>query len=145
VAEEGRKTAGCQRCGATIDLRAHPPLFASQSLDEVRVYLGERGAAEAGAPSPGRPAPAAAASERAREIARIAAALPKASGRANQIRLVLRRGFEAFGELTPADLDAVAAQADLGLTGQELGDGAVELGLAARSANGALVPLREGR
>ena len=145
VAEEGHKTASCHRCGRSIDLKAGAPLFASAHLDEVQAFLGKLGAQRAGAAPPPAPAAASARTERERERARIAQALGAASGRANQIKLILRRGFEAFGELTQDDLDAIARQADLDVDGAELADSAVELGLAARSATGALVPLREGR
>jgi hypothetical protein len=145
AAEEGRKTAQCQRCGSTIDLRAGPALFQAARIEDVQAFLGELAAKEAGAPSPGGEAKAPARTERERERARIAEAMGGASGRANQVKLVLRRGFEAFGELTPEDLDSIAAQAELDLTGEELAASAVELGLAGRLANGALVPLREGR
>jgi hypothetical protein len=145
VAEEGRKTASCQRCGRSIDLKAGTPLFASGHLEDVQAFLGRLSAKEAGA-APPPPTPATfARTERDRERARIAQALGAASGRANQVKLILRRGFEAFGELTPEDLDAIARQADLDLDGAELAESAVELGLAARVASGALVPLREGR
>ena len=145
VAEQGRKTAQCQRCGATIDLKAGRPLFSSVSVEDVQAFLGELAAKEAGAPPPTRAAPPSARSERERERARIALAMGGASGRANQVKLLLRRGFEAFGELTAEDLDAIAAQADLEVTGEELADSAVELGLAGRSTRGTLVPLRDGR
>jgi hypothetical protein len=142
--EEGRKTAQCPRCGAVIDVRAGTPLFGPASLEDVQAFLGGLAAREANAAPPG-PAPAPARSERERERARIALALGGASGRANQLKLLLRRGFEACGELTAEDLDSIARQSDLGLTGEELADGAVELGLAGRSPAGSLVPLREGR
>ena len=48
-----------------------------------------------------------------------------------------RLGFEAFGELTLEDLDRIAEQSELGVTGEELAESAVELGLAGRSARGA--------
>lgn len=145
VAEEGRKTAQCQRCGATIDLKSVRALYSSAHVEDVQAFLGELAAKEAGAPSPGKPSTAGARTERERERAKIAAAMGGASGRANQLKLMLRRGFEAFGELTPEDLASIASQADLDLTGEELADGAVELGLAGRSKDGALVPLRDGR
>ena len=145
VAEEGRKTAQCSRCGSTMDLRSTSPLFASSTLEEVQAYLGERAAKDADAPSPTAGKAPAGRTERERERAKIAVALGGASGRANQVKLLLRRGFEAFGELTLEDLDAIASQSDLDVTGEDLAESAVELGLAGRSATGALVPLREGR
>ncbi len=83
--------------------------------------------------------------QRARERAKIAEAVGHATGRANQLKLILRRGFEAFGEVTVEDLDAIARGADLEESGEELATQAVELALAGRSKKGALVPLREGR
>ncbi len=145
VAEEGRKTASCTRCGRSIDLRTVPALFASAHIEEVQAFLGMHAAKEAGAAPPPGEAPPSPRSQRERERAAIAKALGAASGRANQIKLILRRGFEAFGEVTLDDLDAIAWQADLDVDGAELADSAVELGLAGRSAKGALVPLREGR
>ncbi len=147
VAEQGRKTASCHRCGSTIDLRASTPLFASPHLEEVQAFLGQEAARAS--PAGGWFARVGAAEapprgERERERARIAVALGAASGRANQLKLILRRGFEAFGEVTVEDLAAIARQAELDVTAEELALEAVDLGLAGRSASGALVPLREG-
>jgi len=148
VTEEGRKSAACPRCGAKVDLAHAPPLFASESLEAAQLFMGEHAAKKGGgAPRADLTATARVtkAGERAKGRAAIAQALQRATGRANQLKLILRRGFEAFGEVTVEDLDAIARGAEIGASGEELAEQAVELALAGRSDRGTLVPLREGR
>jgi len=149
VAEAERKTASCPRCGARIELSGFPPLLKSASLDEARAFIGSKGAKDAGrALAFAREVQAAARAPtpaREKERARIAAAVGAASGRTNQLKLILRRGFEAFGEIAVEDLARICDLAELPWSGAELAEAALEQGLAARAKSGALVPLREGR
>ncbi len=149
VAEGPQRTASCPRCGARIELSRAPALLKTASLDEARAFIGSKSARDEGrlaafagdlkgAPSP-PPSP------REKERARIAAAVGAASGRTNQLKLILRRGFEAFGEVADEDLARICDLAELPWSCAELAEAALDQGLAARSKKGALIPLREGR
>jgi len=123
-------------------------LFSSRSVEEAQAFLGEAAAREAGDLSGYRRevrASKAPLDERAKELRAIASSVGAATGRANQLKLILRRGFEAFGELRVEDLDKIAREAGFDESGEDLARSAVEFGLAGRTASGALVPLREGR
>jgi hypothetical protein len=148
VVARGPKTASCPRCGARIDLERARVLFAADAIEKAQAYLGEAAAREAGdlrgykADVAAAPAPAAG---RRKELRAIATSVGAATGRANQLKVILRRGFEAFGELAVEDLERIAKQAGMDASGAQLADDAVDLGLAGRTKTGALVPLREGR
>lgn len=152
IVEGKRKTALCARCPHRIDLATARRHFTSASAAEARAFLGaaNRDAASGRRARGGtvgdadlRPVPAR--DTRARELRRIGASVGAARGPAGRLRAVLRKGFEAFAELSEADLDAIARAGEFEQSGEELAEAAVELGLAARGAGGALVPLREGK
>jgi hypothetical protein len=154
VVEEGRKGAQCPRCAHRIDLRVARRHFESKDVEEARAYMGaaNRGAAHRragaiGSADPGTLAPVAASpgAARTQELRRIGRSLGAARGPSGRLRSILRKGFEAFGQLTPEDLDIVARAGELNETGQELAQAAVDQGLAARGPGGELVPLRDGR
>lgn len=123
-------------------------LFSSRSVGEAQAFLGEAAARDAGDLSGYRrdvgtsKTPS---DDRSRELRAIASSVGAATGRANQLKLILRRGFEAFGELRVEDLEKIAHEAGFDESGEDLAQSAVEFGLAGRTKSGALVPLREGR
>lgn len=154
VAEQGRKGAQCPRCSHRIDLSAARRHFQSDSAEEARRFIGaanrrdaERRGGRGRVPATrtadlGTPAPADA---RSAELRRIGQGLGATRGPAGRLRAILRKGFEAFGHLTAADLDAIARAGELDESGEELAEAAVDQGLAARGPGGALIPLREGK
>jgi hypothetical protein len=153
VVEGLRKSAQCARCPHRIDLSAARRHFTSLSAEEARAFIGaaNRKAVEGrrrggGAPAAaGELAPAGPTDPRAQELRRIGEGLGAARGPAGRLRAILRKGFEAFGELTPEDLDEIARAGDLEESGEELAEAAVDQGLAARGRGGSLIPLREGK
>jgi len=123
-------------------------LFSSGSLEEAQAFLGEAAAKQAGELGRYRREagpPAGKEEGRSRELRRIAESVPSATGRLNQLKLILRKGFESFGELTPEDLTRIARDAGFDESGEAIAKEIVEHGLAGRTSKGALVPLREGR
>jgi hypothetical protein len=80
----------------------------------------------------------------ARELRRIGESLGAARGPAGRLRLILRKGFAAFGHLSDGDLDAIARAGEIEETGSALAQAALDQGLAARGPNGALIPFRDG-
>ena len=138
IVDDVQKSGACPRCGARIELATARVHFESATQEEARAFMGRK----AGAQAKAVPAPA---DSRGRELRKIAESLGAASSPGNRLRLILRRGFEAFGELSVADLDKIARMAGLEETGADLAAQADELGLAARGTGGRLVPLREGR
>lgn len=149
VVEEGRKTAQCPRCANRIDLARARPQFTADSVEEARAFIGESASRAAGslkgfredvrARTRGR------LSAHDRELRKIAEASLAATNRANRLRAILRRSFEAFGELTVEDLEKIATYSGLGESGEDLAQDVVDLGLAGRGERGELLPLREGR
>lgn len=147
LVEAGRKSATCTGCGASIDLARARALFESNSQEEAQAFLGAA-AAKAEGHAPPRASVEGAGGlrgERERVLGAIASSVGAASGRTNQLKLILRRGFEAFGELGPKDLARICELAELPWSAAELTEAAFEQGLCARSEKGALIPLREGR
>lgn len=154
VVEEGRKSAQCPRCSHRIDLTVARRHFQTSSAEEARLYLGaanREGAKRRGGrgrlpeTTPldlGAPAPQDA---RSVELRRIGQSLGAARGPGGRLRAILRKGFEAFGQLTADDLDAIARAGELEESGQELAEAALDQGLAGRGPGGALIPLREGK
>lgn len=147
LVEAGRKSTTCPGCGRPVDLARARPLFESDSLEQARDFLGASAAKAEGASVPrgtlkGESAPR---GEHERVLGSIAASVGAASGRTNQMKLILRRAFQAFGQLAQDDLSRICTLAELPWSGEELAEAALEQGLCARSATGALIPLREGR
>ncbi len=151
VVELGRKSAQCARCPNRIDLSHARRHFTSPSAEEARAYIGVANRGAAG----GRREPTSAVPDsdlragrpdnaHARELRRIGESLGAARGPAGRLRLILRKGFSAFGHLTEADLDAIVRAGEVAETGSELAEAALDQGLAARGPNGVLIPLRDG-
>jgi hypothetical protein len=146
VVEAGRKSTTCPGCGRSIDLTHARALVESPSVEDAQTFLGAAAAKAAGESLPRGPlkGEAGPGAEHERVLRSIAASVGGASGRTNQLKLILRRGFEAFGELTDADLARICTLGEVPWSGPELAEAALEQGLCARSKNGALLPLREG-